>query len=144
MKYWTLPHLSPQLAILHQMLILSNNRLFSITLWMKLRVCIEGTERLAYEGLEAIIEHWKEQKPADWLFNLQNILVLFNIFWQIHYTYNYYGNALEGEVGFVGGGGGGVRGPFSLLKLLFTVETTLVKVAKFGKEEERVEFSITA
>ena len=28
-----------------------------------LRVCIKGSERLTDESLEAIIEHWKEQKP---------------------------------------------------------------------------------
>ena len=34
------------------------------TLDQALRVCIEGPERLIDESLEAIIEHWKEQKPC--------------------------------------------------------------------------------
>ena len=40
------------------------------TLDQALRVCIEGPERLTDESLEAIIDHWKEQKPADFLFKL--------------------------------------------------------------------------
>ncbi len=38
------------------------NQLSDNTLDQAMRVCIEGPERLSNESLEAIIDHWKQQK----------------------------------------------------------------------------------
>ena len=39
------------------------SRLGENTLDQVMRVCIEGPDRLSDEDLEAIVNHWKEQRP---------------------------------------------------------------------------------
>ena len=53
------------------------------TLNQTIRVCIEGPERLTDESLEAIIEHWKEQKPRRLIVShkiSKTFLISLNIF----------------------------------------------------------------